>query len=103
MPGDHEQLARPKLLLGEGEDEKRFFTALAEHLSLADVQVEQYGGKLRLRAFLRTLPARPGYADLVSIGITRDADESADDAFRSVCRALRDVPLPEPPSPGQAV
>ncbi|MGB9623732.1 MAG: DUF3226 domain-containing protein [Phycisphaerae bacterium] len=84
------------MLIGEGMEEKRFFAALLAHLGRTDVQVEQYGGKGGLSRFLEALPSVPGYSRLVALGITRDADESATDAKKSVHDALRRAKL-EPP------
>ena len=42
-------------LLVEGNDERNFFEAFAEHLQLPNVQIQAFGGKNRLRKFLETL------------------------------------------------
>ncbi len=45
------QISKPKLLIGEGQEEVRFFGALLNHLSLGDIQIEQYNGKNALTAY----------------------------------------------------
>ncbi|MEY2879831.1 MAG: hypothetical protein RLZZ15_2211 [Verrucomicrobiota bacterium] len=71
-------LTRPKLLLGEGVDEERVFAALVAHAGLAEqIQVLNYRGKDKLGKYLRTLGGLPGFNQLDSLGITRDADEDA--------------------------
>jgi hypothetical protein len=83
-----EGLDHPKLLIGEGKEEVMFFNALLNHLKITDVKVEEYGGKGKLSDYLKTLVVRPGYANLITVGITRDADGSATDAFKSVTNFL---------------
>jgi len=74
------------LLLGEGKEEVRFFSALMQYLGILDIQVEEYGGKNNLRNFLRT-PIL-GFDKIGSLGITRDADDDPNAAFQSVRDAL---------------
>ena len=92
-------IEKPKLLLVEGIDEVRLFGALAKHIGSEDVQILDYQGKGNLRRFLGVLPQIPGYSELESIGITRDADEDSDSAAESVRNALRAAALPVPDSP----
>lgn len=96
MPELPAAIHQPKLLIGEGIEEVRFFTALLQHLGLSDIQVEQYGGKNKLSAYLRTLPQRVGYQNLAALAITRDADEVAGQAFQSFCNALRSANFDAP-------
>ena len=103
MPSTPQALSKPKLLIGEGKEEVNFFTAFLSHLNITDVQVEQYGGKPELPSYLRTLVVRPGYLNVVSLGITRDADNSAQSAFQSVCSSLNRASLPVPSRPGEIV
>jgi hypothetical protein len=98
------QLSQPKLLIGEGNEEVLFFRALLKHLQITDVQVEQYGGKQGLGTFLKQLYLiTSGYQNLVSLGITRDADDSAKNAFESVCGFLKNNNLPLPKKPQEIV
>ena len=75
-------------LLVEGNDERNFFEAFAEHLGLPNVQIQVLDGKDRLRDFLETLARVTAFRRVRSIGIVRDADESADSAFQSVRTSL---------------
>ena len=50
-------IVQPKLLLGEGIDELRFFSALLLNLGIGDLQVQQYGGKDNLGPYLKLLSA----------------------------------------------
>ena len=88
-------------LLVEGNDQRNFFEAFIEHLSLADIQIQNFGGVNDLRAFLLALVNAPGFRDIVqSVGIVRDAETSAQDAFQSVQSSLSNARLPMPNQPG---
>lgn len=103
MSSTAQALSKPKLLIGEGKEEVDFFTAFLTHLNISNVQVEQYRGKQGLASYLKTLVVRPGYLNVVSLGITRDADNSAQSAFQSVCGSLQRASLPVPSQPGEVV
>lgn len=97
--GDAWRIEKPKLLLVEGIDEVRLFEALAKDIGAEDVQIRDYQGKGNLRRFLGVLPQIPGYSDLESIAVTRDADENSDNAAQSVRDALGAAGFPVPNSP----
>ena len=101
--GDGTGLVRiesPKLLLVEGESEYRFFRCLLERLdTTVPVQVANFKGIGNLKRVLRTLPVRPEYPVLESIGVTRDADRSSSRAFQSVCSLLESAGLGAPDAP----
>ena len=97
--GDAWRIEKPKLLLVEGIDEVRLFEALAKDIGAEDVQIRDYQGKGNIRRFLGVLPQIPGYSELESIGVTRDADENGDKAAESVRDALGAAALPVPNSP----
>jgi hypothetical protein len=99
-PSTPQPISQRKILLGEGSEEVFFFIALLKHLNIADVQVEHYGGKNNLRNFLATLLRRPGFSNLVSVAVTRDADDDAKAAFQSVNSALDSVSLSKPNASG---
>lgn len=101
MPSHPKELCKPKLLIGEGKEEEIFFSAFLKQLNIDDVQVEEYRGKQGLSSYLKTLKMRPGYLNIVSLGITRDADNSAQSAFQSVCGSLNRASLPVPSKPGE--
>jgi hypothetical protein len=96
MASEPIRIAKSKLLIGEGIEEKRFFGTLLRHLGIQDVQVEQYGGKDGLRPFLQALPSIPGYSELRVLGITRDADKSCRATYQSVEDALKAAGLKPP-------
>lgn len=101
MPDKPREITQPKLLIGEGQEEVRFFNAFLKHLDRQDVQVENYSGKYQLRTRLKALLTRPGFSQVVTLCIVRDADNSAASAFQSVCDALRNAGLAVPERPSQ--
>jgi hypothetical protein len=101
-------ITKPKLLLGEGKHDVYFFNALLTYLGINDVQVDGYGGKHGMGSILKTLTTRTGFDQVLSLGITRDADyaDDTDDqvvivqrAFQSVCGALTRANLLVPAAP----
>jgi hypothetical protein len=99
-PLEPQALTKPKLLVGEGNEEVFFFEALLKNIHVVDVQLEQSKGKTKLHNYIATLPKRPGFAKVTSIAITRDADSDADAAFQSVCAALQNAHLEAPQANG---
>ena len=93
------KITQSRLLLVEGQDDSRFFGALLRYLNREDIQVGIYEGKDNLRPFLKGLPAVDGFSQLVSLGLTRDADSNADSTFQSVHDALENAGLPAPNAP----
>ena len=60
-----------KVLIVEGEDERRFFTPLLEHLGIGDVDVRPIGGKDQICRNLRLLALpSPGFARGRALGVT---------------------------------
>ncbi len=87
-------------LLVEGNDQRNFFGALARHISIESIQIQNFGGVDELRGFLETLAASDEFKDGVqSLGIVRDAEESARSAFQSVQSSLRNAGLFVPGRP----
>ena len=78
------QIEKTKLLIGEGMEDKRFLESLVKNLGLEDIQVEEYGGKKNLNKYIKSLPVFPGFKNLVSLGITRDADDSIESTQQSI-------------------
>jgi len=96
MPQERLDILKHKVLVVEGTDEQYFFEALLQDLTLPDIQVMPIGGVTKLPKNLKALSISPGFADVISLSIIRDADENPTGAFRSVCAALRGAKLPVP-------
>lgn len=97
------RIEKSRVLVVEGRDEELFFTAFIDNckdkLNLPDIQILPVGGKSRLPGNLKALVKSPGFSEIISLGIVRDADEDARAAFQSVCSALRSAGLSAPPAP----
>ena len=92
---------RKTQLLVEGNDERNFFAAMLRHLNMDSVQIQNFGGVNNLRNFLITFADLDGFFESVeSVGIVRDAEISAESAFRSVQGALRNANMDVPDAPG---
>ena len=87
-------ITQPKLLLGEGKEEEIFFSELIKIMNINDIEIISYGGKTNLSNYLKALKLIPGFSNLISLGITRDADENKDSAYQSVYDALKRYKLP---------
>ena len=89
-------------LLVEGNDQRNFFEAFTSHLSIANVQIQNFGGVSQLRDFLEGFVGATGFRETVqSLGIVRDAETCAGGAFQSVQSALSNAALPMPNSPAE--
>ena len=89
-------------LLVEGNDQRNFFEAFTRHLSISNVQIQNFGGVNELRDFLEGLVSATGFRETVqSIGIVRDAEMSARGALQSVQSALSNAALPAPNRPAE--
>ncbi len=54
MP-EPQSISRSIQLLVEGNDQRNFFSALCDHISITDVQIQNFGGVPELRGFLLAL------------------------------------------------
>lgn len=74
---------------------------MLRHMSLGGVQIQNFGGVNNLRNFLTTFARLDDFLENVgSVGIVRDAEISAESAFRSVQGALRNADMNVPNAPG---
>ena len=99
-----EPIIRTVQLLVEGRDPLNFFEALCKHLPLSDqLQIRSFGGIKELRGFLPAFVKMADFSSVKSIAIIRDAEDSAEDAFRSVQASLKKAKLVVPEEPGKYV
>jgi len=80
-------------LLVEGKDLWNVAIAHLNSLGRHDVDVHDFGGVDQLADFLAGFVAHPRFFSVISIGIIRDAEESARAAWQSVQSACREVGL----------
>ncbi len=89
--------SKPCLLVVEGKDDEGFFEALVKHLGLHEsIQLHKAQGKDNLRDALDAVVKNPGFPDVNSLGLVRDADQNPKAAFQSICSILPLVGLPVP-------
>jgi hypothetical protein len=89
-------IEKPCLLIGEGVEEVRFFTALLKHLGIQGVQVEQCAGKRVFKKYFSAQAVRSGFDRVDSIVIVQDADDNPDGTLASVCETVRVCGLTPP-------
>jgi hypothetical protein len=100
QPGSTSPITYAKLLVVEGIDPWGFFKALLQTMDLlSEVEIRNYGGIKELTDYLNTLRVTPGFRDVVSLGIVRDAEIDAKSAFQSVRDSLACAELPVPEKP----
>src|SRR5882724_9820573 len=82
-----------KFVFCEGGDDLAVITGVAGSIGLADVRIEPFLGKDKLRSFLKDVQTRPEFSRnmVTAVGIVRDADEDGIAAFQSVRDALPTV------------
>ena len=91
------RVEQESLLLVEGIEDARFFTAIAHQLNRTDLQIVTVGGKDNFRSFLAsTLSKSDNFSQLRRLGIVRDADNSAQSTLQSLQNALVHAQLPAP-------
>lgn len=95
-------LTHARQLVVEGRTPVIFFEALLRSLGRTDdFQLQDFGPVQDLRTFLKSLRRLRGFTrQVTSLGIVRDAEADAANAYRSVRDALAAVKLPVPPTPG---
>lgn len=85
------------LLLVEGIEDARFFSAILRRLKRDDVQIARVGGRSYFRPFLTSVLSKSdNFSRLRRLGIVRDADLSAESTLRSLRDALDVAHLPAP-------
>ncbi len=99
-PQSRSPISYSKVLLVEGRDAFHFFMALLRHLGmLTEIEIRNFGGIDDLTKYLETLRITPGFTNVNSMGIVRDAEANATSAFDSVCSSLRRVGINVPQHP----
>ena len=94
-------IEHPKQVLVEGDDDVRVFRSLLKHMSLTDVQIQQYRGYQKLRPFLRGFMALSEFGFVRSLAVVADANSSKPAREKSILKTLSDMSLPSPLSPLQ--
>lgn len=100
-----QRIRSDRLLLVEGRDEVNLFGELLEHCfdvaGRQTIQIIDVGGREKFGINIAAInAATERCSPLRALGIIRDADDSADSAFQSVCDALRNTGYVPPPVHG---
>ncbi|NUO84407.1 hypothetical protein HUU05_30395 [candidate division KSB1 bacterium] len=102
IPQSKAPIAYPKVLVVEGQSAFQFFKALLRHLDLLNtIEIRNAGGVNDFSTFLRQLLITPGYPQVTSLAIIRDAEGNVTAAFQAICNSLKDVQLHVPSRLGE--
>ena len=93
------RIEQPKQVFVEGNDEVRLFGALAQHLGISDVQINQYRGRDNLRPFLKAIPLLDGFENINSLAVVADANSNRNGTEQRIHAALSAANLPSPRRP----
>lgn len=93
-------IQKSRLLLVEGKDEINFFGALLKILKIDDIDLREVGGKNNFPNELPALLNDPGFSNVQSYAIIRDADSSHKNTLASVKNLLKKYKQPVPASSG---
>jgi len=92
-------LTSRSVVLVEGNDEVGFFKALVKSMGLTlgkDIQVWSVNGKNNYKSEFEAFLITPGFENVKSYGLIRDADNNALGALASIQKLLRDTQQPCP-------
>ena len=108
--GKNTRVEKRHLILCEGRDELFFLIAYlnSAHLSVTpgfsdDIQVLDFGGNSDLLEQLKVLKVTPGFDEVKTLLIVRDAERDASSAIRQIRTALEKNAFTAPDSPHQWV
>ena len=97
--GAPEQIEESKVILAEGADAYWFLIWAYQAYGADGIEVRDFGGITELRDAIRALVLTPGFDQVRTLVVARDAELDADAAMMSVTSALADVGLPQPTKP----
>ncbi len=84
----------------EGNDEYNFFDSVLKHIKISDVQIIPAGGKYKFTDKLPSLIKTSGFSDVEIFAVVRDADDDADNAYKSIRNILKKEGLEAPKEAG---
>ncbi|MHB0978932.1 MAG: DUF3226 domain-containing protein [Thermoleophilia bacterium] len=100
MAWTFEKVTSSVVVLGEGRDEAELLGVLAKRLGL-EIQCVDCGGSQQFHVRLKVVVKAPGFSQVTSLGVIRDAETDAAGAAASVKNRLRAEGLPVPEGPMQ--
>jgi hypothetical protein len=93
------EIKQPNLLIVEGKEEELFFKAFLKEIGLNTIQILPIGGKEKLRPNLKALVSSPGFSNVISLAVIRDANSDPKSAFQRVHDSLVSAKLAAPDKP----
>ncbi len=97
------EIKEKKIILTEGIDVYYFSIWAYQAFKVTGIQVLDFGGIKDLKKYLKTLILLPGYENVETILIARDAETDSSAAVSSITTALREAALPVPEKPCEFV
>lgn len=92
---------KTRLLVVEGKDEINFFEKLLDDIGISNrVDIRSSEGKDNFKNLMQAFTVTSGFGGLEMIAVIRDADENANNAFKSVTGTLKEIGLKTPDRPG---
>ena len=95
------EIAHPKQVFVEGNDEIRIFGALLRHMNLTDVQIQSLDGIGNLRPSLSILTGLDEFRQVRSLAVVVDANSNRAARRDQIRNALANAGLPTPSAPLQ--
>lgn len=97
-----EPFTKKRLLVVEGKDGINFSKKLLEYIGILDsVDIRCSEGKDNFKNLMPGFMFATGFKNIEKIAVIRDADENADDAFKSITGVLEKTGLQSPKRPGE--
>lgn len=101
-----EHIRKPNIIFCEGNDECYFLIYMLEYLCRQDkeyeaFEVKNFGGVNELSRQLKLLKKMPGFDDVKSLIIIRDAEKDFNNAKKEIYSSLNNNELPVPLDPGE--
>jgi hypothetical protein len=91
-----------KIMAVEGKDEEKFFKCLLKFMEIEEFEIFDVGGVSQFKDKLPALVRATGFSEIVTkLVIVRDADKSAENAFKSVKNILLKENINPPDKPNQ--
>ena len=78
------QIQRSRIVAVEGKDEVHFFTCLLDYMGQEDFEVFDVGGTVQFNDKFPALVRRSGFLKVKKLAIIRDAEDNAENAFKSI-------------------
>ena len=94
---DNIHLESEYILIVEGKDECYLINRLLKKMGLQDkIQIMNVVGVKKIKPTLKAITFLPEFSSVKAVGIIRDADKNAQDAFKSISNALKFCDFPTP-------